>query len=320
MSKHMTSIGGQALIEGVMMRGPKEYSMAVRKPDGEIIVEKRPINSIIKKIMFFRIPILRGVVSFFESMFVGMKALMFSADFYDIEEEEVKSKKEKEDKKKETTKEEKGDEKESDWMKTAAIWLSVFLGVGFSIVLFMLLPAFIAGLFFNNEMNRIAFNVTEAVVRIALFFGYLLLVSRMKDIQRVFEYHGAEHKVIFTYEAGEELTVENAKKQPRLHPRCGTNFLFIVMIISIIVFSLVSSDKLWIVILQRLILLPLVAGVSYEILKFMGRSKSKIICVLTKPGLWLQLLTTREPDESQLEVAIASLEAVLTGNKEDDKW
>ena len=313
----MTSIGGQALIEGVMMRGPKEYSMAVRKPDGEIIVEKKPINSIIKKIMFFRIPILRGVVSFFESMFVGMKALMFSADFYDIEEEEeVKSKKENE----ETPKEEKSNEKESDWMKTAAIWLSVFLGVGFSIVLFMLLPAFVAGLFFNNEVNRIAFNVTEAVVRIVLFFGYLLLVSRMKDIQRVFEYHGAEHKVIFTYEAGEELTVENAKKQPRLHPRCGTNFLFIVMIISIIVFSLVSSDKLWIVILQRLILLPVVAGVSYEILKFMGKSKSKIVCVLTKPGLWLQLLTTKEPDESQLEVAIASLEAVLTGNKEDDRW
>lgn len=320
MSKHMTSIGGQALIEGVMMRGPKEYSMAVRKPDGEIIVEKKPINSIIKKIMFFKIPILRGVVAFFESMFVGMQALMFSADFYDIEEEEeVKSKKEKK-KKEEKSKEEKNNEKESDWMKTAAIWLSVFLGVGFSIVLFMLLPAFLAGLFFNNETNRIAFNVTEAIVRIVLFFGYLLLVSRMKDIQRVFEYHGAEHKVIFTYEAGEELTVENAKKQPRLHPRCGTNFLFIVMIISIIVFSLVSSDKLWIVILQRLILLPVVAGVSYEILKFMGRSKSKIVCILTKPGLWLQLLTTREPDESQLEVAIASLEAVLTGNKEDDKW
>lgn len=319
MSKHMTSIGGQALIEGVMMRGPKEYSMAVRKPDGEIIVEKRPINSIIKKIMFFRIPILRGVVAFFESMFVGMKALMFSADFYDIEEEE-EAKPKKEKKKKEIKKEEKNNEKESDWMKTAAIWLSVFLGVGFSIVLFMLLPAFLAGLFFNNEINRIAFNVTEAIVRILLFFGYLLLVSRMEDIQRVFEYHGAEHKVIFTYEAGEELTVENAKKQPRLHPRCGTNFLFIVMIISIIVFSLVSSDKLWIVIFQRLILLPVVAGVSYEILKFMGRSKSKVVCVLTKPGLWLQLLTTREPDESQLEVAIASLEAVLTGNKEDDKW
>ena len=309
MSKIKTSICGQAVIEGVMMRGPKEYAVAVRKPDGEIIVEKSEINSVIAKSKILKLPIIRGVISFFESLVVGMKCLMFSADFFDIEEEEP-------------TKFDKWiDKKFGDKAKTFAIYLSVVIALVMCIGLFMLLPAFLAGLVFANEgEQRVWFNVVEGVVRIALFMGYIILISRMPDIQRVFEYHGAEHKTIFCYEAGEELTVENVKKQSRLHPRCGTSFLLIVMIMAIIIFSLVPSPNVWITLLQRLILIPLVAGLSYELIKFAGRSENKVVCLLNKPGMWFQKFTTREPDENQIMVAIQALVSVMPKDREEAKW
>ena len=308
MANMKTSIGGQAVIEGVMMRGPKEYAVAVRKPDGEIAIEKSDVNSVIAKSKILKLPIIRGVISFFESLVVGMKCLMFSADFFDVEEEPSKFDKWV-------------DEKFGDKAKTFTIYFSVVIAILMSVGLFMLLPAFIAGLIFENEGNqRVWFNVVEGVVRIALFMGYIILISKMPNIQRVFQYHGAEHKTIFCYEAGEELTVENVKKHSRLHPRCGTSFLLIVMVMAIIIFSMVPSPNVWITLLQRLILIPLVAGLSYEIIKFAGRSENKVVCLLNKPGMWFQNFTTREPDDKQIFVAIEALKSVMPKDREEAKW
>ena len=313
--KHMTSIGGQAVMEGVMMRGPKEIAVAVRKPDGEIIIDKKPVASILQKYKFLKLPIIRGVISFFESLVVGTKALMFSAEFFDIEEEEDKAKKA------EMTEEEraKAEAKESK-VKTAAIYGSVVVALLFGIGLFMLLPGVLVDLVRKLFPSNILATLTEGLVRITIFLIYILLVSQMKDIRRVFEYHGAEHKTIFCYESGEELTIENTRKFSRLHPRCGTSFLLIVMVVSIILFSFISVDHILLRLGLRLLLLPVVAGLSYEVIKLAGRSKSKCMRLVSLPGMWLQKITTREPDDSQLEVAIASLTAVLTGNPEDDKW
>lgn len=313
--QHMTSIGGQAVMEGVMMRGPKDIAVAVRKPDGEIIIDKKPVASILQKYKFLKLPIIRGVISFFESLVIGTKALMFSAEFFDIEEEEDKAKKA------EMTEEEraKAEAKESK-MKTAAIYGSVVIALFFGIGLFMLLPGVLVDLVRKLFPSNILATLTEGLVRITIFLIYILLVSQMKDIRRVFEYHGAEHKTIFCYESGEELTIENARKFSRLHPRCGTSFLLIVMVVSIILFSFISVDHILLRLGLRLLLLPVVAGLSYEVIKLAGRSKSKCMRIVSLPGMWLQKITTREPDDSQLEVAIASLTAVLTGNPEDDKW
>ncbi len=309
---HMTSIGGQAVIEGVMMRGPKEIATAVRKSDGSIVIDKKEINSFVVKYKLNKIPVLRGIFSFVDSLVTGMKCLMFSADQMDMEEDDESYKPSKFEKWLE--------DKFGDKIKDIAIYFAVVVSIFFSIGLFMLLPnalAHIVGLFVKNT---ILLNLCEGVIRMAIFLTYLGLVSRMKDIQRVFEYHGAEHKTIATYESGMELTVENAREHSRLHPRCGTSFLLIVMVVSIIMFSFIRWGVMWKNMLFRLLLLPVVAGISYEIIKFAGKSKSKCVAFLTKPGLWLQKITTREPDDSQIEVAIASLKAVLTDNKEDDKW
>ncbi|WP_249311570.1 MULTISPECIES: DUF1385 domain-containing protein [Congzhengia] len=316
-SCHITSIGGQAVIEGVMMRGPKETAIAVRKPDGEIIVEKKPINSFVQKFKINKIPIVRGVFSFFESLIVGTKALMFSAEFYDVEDEDDKKKKETM-----TAEELEAYNKKNDKMMTGAIFVSVAVALIFGIGVFMLLPTFLVGLLrdYAHLTNNIAATLLEGVVRIVIFVIYILLVSKMKDIHRVFQYHGAEHKTIFCYENGDDLTVENVKKQGRLHPRCGTSFLILVMIISIIVFSFVSWENPIQRVIIRLLLLPLVAGLSYELIKFAGRHSGAIVDIISAPGMWLQKITTAEPDESQIEVAIASLKSVLTGNKNDDKW
>ncbi|MBE7036858.1 MAG: DUF1385 domain-containing protein [Ruminococcaceae bacterium] len=313
--KHITSIGGQAVMEGVMMRGPKEIAVAVRKPDGDIIIDKKPIASILQKVKFLKLPIIRGVISFFESLVVGTKALMFSAEFFDIEEEEDKVKKA------EMTEEErkKAEAKESK-LKNTAIYGSVALALVMGVGLFMLLPGVLVDLVRKFFPYNILATLTEGLVRIIIFLVYILLVSQMKDIRRVFEYHGAEHKTIFCYESGEELTVENARRFSRLHPRCGTSFLLIVMVVSIILFSFISVDHILLRLGLRLLLLPVVAGLSYEVIKLAGRSKSKCMRIVSLPGMWLQKITTREPDDSQLEVAIASLNAVLTGNPEDDKW
>ena len=309
--QHITSIGGQAVIEGVMMRGPKEIATAVRKSDGSIIIDKMPVSSIVSKYKLKKIPIVRGVVAFVESLVTGMKCLMFSADQMDIEDEEGYQ-----PSKFETWL----DDKFGDKIKDIAIYFSVVVAILFSIGLFMLLPNALATVVGFFTKNHIILNLAEGVIRMSIFLCYLILVSKMKEIQRVFEYHGAEHKTIATYESGAELTVENARKHSRLHPRCGTSFLLIVMVVSIIIFSFLRWGSMWQNMLYRLLLMPVVAGISYEMIKIAGKSKNKCVLVLTKPGLWLQKVTTREPDDSQLEVAIASLKAVLTDNKEDDKW
>lgn len=303
--KKITSIGGQAIIEGVMMRGPHKIAMAVRKPDGEIIVEEKENK---KRNVIPKIPIVRGLFAFFESMIIGVQALMFSANFYDLDDGTEKKENDKDEK-----------QEISSWM----MYLSVFFSLIISIGMFILLPNFVSSLIVpNKEANVVLYNLIESILRISIFIVYLLLVSKMKDIKRVFEYHGAEHKSIFCYEAGEELNVENVKKQSRFHPRCGTSFLLFVMIISIIVFSLIGRHpNMFVNMGLRLLLLPLVAGISYEVIKFAGRNAdNKWISWLNKPGMWLQHLTTREPDDSQIEVAIASLKAVIPENKDEDRW
>ena len=323
--KKMTSIGGQAVIEGVMMRGPHKTAVAVRKPDGEIIIDEKPTKKFGK---WTKIPIVRGVISFVTSMVIGVQALTFSASFFDIEEteEEKKKREEKEAKKAQNVKKNKESKKEgtkednalSPTLLAVSVTLSICLSVGMFIVLPNLVSNFVVH---DREQNPILYNFVESIVKIAIFLGYLALVSQMKDIKRTFEYHGAEHKTIFCYENGEALTVENVKKYQRFHPRCGTSFLLFVMIVSIIVFSLVGVYKNPFINLGlRLLLLPLVAGISYEIIKFAGRSKNKCVTWLNAPGKWLQRLTTREPDDSQIEVAIASLKEVIPENKDDDIW
>ena len=315
-----TSIGGQAIIEGVMMRGPHKTAMAVRKSDGEIITEVND-NGTKKRAKIWKLPIIRGCINFVDSLIVGMKALMFSADQMDLEdeEEETQSKFDKwlED-------------KFGDKIKDIVIYVSLALSLVLSIALFIMLPTVITrGLewvlgftpFAEIAKTKIFTSVCEGVVKMAIFIGYLALVSQMKDIKRVFEYHGAEHKTIACYEYGEELTVENVKKHKRYHPRCGTSFLLFVMIVSIILFAVLPrTESLIIRMGLRLLLLPLVAGISYELIKWAGRSKKSCVQWLSKPGLWLQKLTTREPDDKQIEVAIVSMKAVIPENSEDDKW
>jgi len=306
--EHMTSIGGSAVMEGVMMRGPKEIATAVRKPDGEIEIDKRAVSSLVTKYHVNKIPIIRGVFAFFDSMISSIRALMWSAEFVDLEDDS----------------ESKFDKwltrKFGDKVKDIVIYFSLIISVIFSVSLFFVLPHFITTLLDDLIKNNLILTLIEGVVRISIFLGYVLLASRMEDIKRVFQYHGAEHKTIFCYEAGLDLTVENARSMSRLHPRCGTSFLVYVMIISIILFSFVSWGNMWIRLGLKLLLLPVVAGISYEIIRWAGKSKNKVVCVISRPGMWLQKITTREPDDSQLEVAIVSMKAVLTDNKDDDKW
>ena len=306
--EHITSIGGSAVMEGVMMRGPKEIATAVRKPDGEIELDIRAVSSLVTKYHVNKIPIVRGVFSFFDSMICSIRALMWSAEFFDVE-EDTESKFDKW-----------LTEKFGDKVKDIVIYFSLFISVIFSVGLFFILPNLITGILGPIVKNSLIKTLIEGLVRISIFLGYVLIVSQMEDIKRVFQYHGAEHKTIFCYEAGLDLTVENARKMSRLHPRCGTSFLVYVMIISIILFSFISWDNMWTRLGLRLLLLPVVAGISYEVIRWAGKSKSKIVCLISRPGMWLQNITTREPDDSQLEVAITSMKAVLTDDKEDDKW
>lgn len=323
---HITSIGGQAVMEGVMMRGPHKTVTAVRKPDGEI-EKKIEANGTKKRNKILRLPIIRGCINFVESLVIGIKALMYSASFVDIEDdEESESKFDKW-----------LEEKLGDKLKDVVIYFSVFLSVIFSVGLFMLLPAFLTkGVemlgakvsFLSAFTSTHAFtSLFEGVIRMAIFLGYMAAVSQMSEIKRVYEYHGAEHKTIACYEAGEELTVENVKKHTRFHPRCGTSFLLFVMLISILVFALLPRFDNFSGVVStllrmatRLALMPVVAGLSYEVIKWAGRSKRKIVGALSKPGLWLQRLTTREPDDSQIEVAIASIIPCIPEDKEEDKW
>ena len=320
--QHITSIGGQAVMEGVMMRGPYKTAVAVRKPDKEITV-KIDENGVKTRAKFFKLPIIRGCVNFVDSLVIGMKALTYSAEFVDLEDEEEN----------ESKFDKWLEEKLGDKIKDVVIYVAVALSIVMSVGLFMLLPAFLTGLI--EAIPQLQFitgtqtftSVFEGIIRMAIFLGYMILVSQMKEIKRVFEYHGAEHKTIACYEAGEELTIENVKKHQRFHPRCGTSFLVFVMIISVIVYAFLPRfdefSKVVAILLRlgtRILCLPIIAGISYEIIKWAGKSKNACVTFLSKPGIWLQKLTTREPDETQIEVAIAAMTPCIPENKEDDKW
>ena len=276
-------IGGQAVIEGVMMRGPGGIATAVRQPNQEITVKKDQIHALQERWPFLKMPILRGVVALFESLIYGVQALNFSAQAAGEEDEQLTN-------------------------KELAATMIVALAAG--IILFIIIPTAAAKLVKGLTMDPFWFNLTEGFIRMAVFLLYILAISRMPDIQRVFQYHGAEHKVIHAYEAGELLTADNIRKFSRLHPRCGTNFLLIVMLVSIFVFSFLGWPVLWLRILSRIVLMPLIAGVSYEIIRAAGKHKGGLVHACILPGLWLQYMTTREPDDGQIEVAVRALQAV----------
>ena len=292
-------------MEGIMMRSGDQYSVAVRKPDGEIEVKVEPYSSWSKDKKIWKLPIFRGVISFFESLVVGMKCLTYSASFFEDEEENQ----EKKDgmTKEEAKKAEARKEKQEQWLMYGTVAFSVVL----SVALFILLPYFIAGFLRNITQSEGVIAVAEAAARMLVFLGYLLLISRMKDIQRVFMYHGAEHKCINCIEHGLDLNVENVMKSSREHKRCGTSFLLFVMIVSIIFFLFIRVSSPWLRVVIRLLLMPVIAGVSYEIIRLAGRSENPVVTLLSKPGLALQKLTTREPEEDMVEVAIQAVEAVF---------
>ncbi len=285
MNNEKPVVGGQAVIEGVMMRGFGKVATAVRNPEGKIEVEVKPVNSITDRFPVLKLPFIRGFVVLAESLSLGIKSLMYSAKIAGVEEDE---------------------EELTDTELTASVVFALVIAA----VLFIAIPTFAAKFLHGLTEDPFMLNLAEGFVRLIIFLAYIFAISRTKDIQRVFQYHGAEHKTIFCYEADEPLTVENARKFPRLHPRCGTAFLLIVMIVSIFVFAFLGWPDLLTRVLSRIILLPVVAGISYEIIKFSARSENSIVRLATLPGLWLQYLTTREPDDSMLEVAIASLKAV----------
>ncbi|MCJ7688414.1 MAG: DUF1385 domain-containing protein [Clostridiaceae bacterium] len=288
------NVGGQAVIEGVMMRGSKGIATAVRTVEGEIVVEKKSYASLTKKNKVFGLPIIRGFISLIESLIIGVQTLNYSASFF--EEDEEPSKLDKWLKKI-------FKEKSNDVIMGISLAISLIISIG----LFFILPTLVASVFSKMGAGVMAMNIVEGIIRVSIFLLYVYLIGKMEDIKRVYEYHGAEHKTIFCYESDMELTPENAARFGRLHPRCGTNFLFLVMIVSIIVFSLTGWNSIWERIGCRIVLLPVISGVSYEIIKWMGKSTGSLAKVLSYPGLKLQNLTTREPDLSQLEVAIKAL-------------
>ncbi len=297
------NIGGQAVIEGVMMRAPRSLAIAVRRPDGEISVKKEEVIPLSERFPIVKLPVLRGAVSLFQSLIVGVKALNFSANEAIAEEDEGS-----------------GEKKElSSWAMAG----TMAVAFGFGILLFFIMPLYLTKILIPiiGDSN-IIFNLVDGVIRVIVFLLYIWAISRMEDIQRVFQYHGAEHKSIFAFEAGDELTVENVRKYSRLHPRCGTSFLLIVMVVSIVIFSMIP--KLWpfyIKAASRIVFLPLIAGISYEFLKWSAKNDSTpLVKLIITPGLALQRLTTREPDDGQMEVAIRSMEealAVNAGYKDD---
>ena len=293
-----SNIGGQAVLEGIMMKNGSKYAVAVRKPDGEIEIKVEEYKSKIKWEMLTKIPFVRGVFNFIDSMVLGMKTLTYSASFWEDEEAEGVFMTEEEIQEK---------EKQEDLIMTIVMIVSVFLALG----LFMVLPYFISGLFSGMVKSRFLKTVIEAVVRISLFVAYILLISRMKDIQRVFMYHGAEHKCINCIEHGLELTVENVRKSSKQHKRCGTSFLFFVVLVSIVVCFFITVESQVLRVLIRIALLPVIAGISYELIKLAGSSESPIISFLSVPGLAMQNLTTKEPEDDMIEVAIAAVEEVF---------
>ena len=304
-SCRLGSVGGQAVIEGVMMKNKDKYALAVRMPEGNIRVTKDECKSIKDKIKPLGWPIIRGVVNMIDSLVLSMKTLTISADAFGLEEEETKF---------EIWLREKFGKSLLDVVMAIAMVLGVALGIG----LFFFLPLFISSSLFDKAGEETKWYATlfEGGIKIAIFVGYIWAVSLMKDIRRVFEYHGAEHKTIFCYEAGEELTPDNVKKYTRFHPRCGTSFIFVILLLSILVSSLVYSipimkSNIFLKFASKLLTLPLTVGIGYEFIRFAGRHDNLFTKIVSAPGLWMQRLTTREPDETQIEVAIASLKCAL---------
>lgn len=281
MSEERATYGGQAVIEGVMMRGPKLMAIAVRRPDGDIAIHQEEVKTVMKRYPILRLPILRGMVALVETMGTGISALMYSASQAMPDEEQLS--------KKEMT-------------------LTTAVGFALAIGIFVVAPTLLTNYVKALSTSAVVTHVVEGGLRLGLFVGYLAVISLMKDIQRVYQYHGAEHKVINTLESGDPLTVEFARKHSREHKRCGTSFLLYVVVISILVFSLFSVPNVWMKIVVRLAMLPVVAGISYELIRLAGKYDNGFVNTMSRPGMWLQGLTTREPDDSQLEVAIASLE------------
>ncbi len=313
-----TSIGGQALIEGILMRGPDRQAIVVRDKDGQLVEKVEELKLIKDRYPILGVPLIRGAVNFLAAMVSGVKALMYSADFYPEEEVSQPSRFEKWLEA----------HLSSEKLEKAIVAFAVLLGVGLSIFLFLVLPTLLTGgiLHFFPDFPLWGRNVVEGLLKIVIFLAYLILCSRQKDIYRVFQYHGAEHKTIFCYEAGLPLTVENVRIQPRHHPRCGTSFLFVVIFVSILVSSVVFGiwpiTNAWLRTLVHLLLLPLVVGITYEFNRWVGRhvQDSGLARLLTAPGMWMQNFTTNEPDDSMIECAIRSLELVLPEEKGKDEW
>lgn len=281
MSQQQVTYGGQAVIEGVMMRGPMRMAIAVRRPDGEIAIHQEEVKTVLQDYPILRLPILRGMVALVETLSMGIGALMYSANQAMPDEEQLTKK---------------------EMAMTSAVGFAMAIGI------FVVVPTLITNWVKGWSAGSTTVNLVEAVLRLGMFIGYLSLISLMKDIQRVYQYHGAEHKVINTFEAGAPLTVEAARVRSREHKRCGTSFLLYVVVISIALFSLFTIPNVWVRIMSRLALMPVVAGISYEVIRLMGKYDNGLTLLISRPGMWLQGLTTREPDDSQLEVAIAAFE------------
>lgn len=292
-----SGIGGQAVMEGVMMKNKERYAVAVRKPDQEIEVMTKEYKGIVPGEVWQKIPLLRGVLSFIDSLVLGMSTLMYSASFFEDEEESKEKKQDTAEKKK----------AKENAMMGGTVALSIVLAVA----IFMILPYYLSVLCSRFIASDMVVAVIEGILRLAIFIGYILLISRMKEIQRVFMYHGAEHKCINCIEHGLELNVENVRKSSKEHKRCGTSFLMFVVIISVILFLFIRVDSHALRLVLRLALVPVIAGVSYELLRAAGRSDNPVINLISKPGLWMQGLTTKEPDDDMIEVGIASVEAVF---------
>ena len=313
-----TSIGGQALIEGILMRGPEKQAIVVRDQEGHLVEKIEELKLIKDRYPILGWPLVRGTVNFLDSMVKGVKALMYSADFYPDEEAAQPSEFELRLEKHLSSKK----------LESAIVALAVVMGVGLSLLLFMVLPTFITGgiLHFFPGFPMWGRNLVEGILKIAIFMLYLIFCSKQKDIYRVFQYHGAEHKTIFCYEAGLPLTVENVRVQPRHHPRCGTSFLFVVIFVSILISSVVFGiwpiTNVWLRSLVHLLLLPLVVGVTYEFNRWVGRhvQEGGLAKFLTAPGMWMQNFTTNEPDDGMIECAIRSLELVLPSEEGKDEW
>ena len=299
-----SGVGGQAVMEGVMMKNKDKYAVAVRKPNHEIEVKVSDCKSVIKNEKLRNLPIVRGVVNFIESLSLGMKTLMYSASFFEDEEDAAKKENLSPEEKKKMEEKEKKEEK---LLMSGTLAFSVV----FALLLFFALPYFLSGFFHKVIASETLIALIEGLIRLGIFVGYIALISLTPDIKRTFMYHGAEHKCINCIEHGMELNVENVRKSSRLHKRCGTSFLLIVMLISIVFFMFIRVDSKILQLLLRLLLIPVIAGVSYEFIRLAGRYENWFLNIFSKPGMWMQRLTTKEPDDEMIEVGIASVEAVF---------